>query len=192
MWGGFLHASDTCWLVVLSDCEIECNPACQIIQVYLLPVLLSSSHLASSFLFSTLMERCLYLINWKPRAWKQSMEHTSFDQDALTCVSSVSRQYSGFSELSVLSHCHHSVLSWVLCWLERLKHLADSTLRAGENVSAWLSAWRCKTRERGKLGQGCKVCVWGGYLHLFDSHGAVLGRVTSGCLCQCACVWCSV
>lgn len=113
------------------------------------------------------MERCLYWIHWRPRAWNYSVEHTSFDQAALTHVSSVSRLYLllgkrwASSSFPLSSQC----VQLAFCWLERLKHLADSTLRAVESVSAWLSAWRRKTRQRGKLGQGCKV--WAGIWHLF-------------------------
>lgn len=138
------------------------------------------------------MERCLYWIHWRPRAWNYSVEHTSFDQAALTHVSSVSRLYLllgkrwASSSFPLSSQC----VQLAFCWLERLKHLADRTLRAVESVSAWLSAWRRKTRQRGKLGQGCKV--WAGSGICFYSHEAVVGRITSGCLCQCVCVWFSV
>lgn len=48
-----LEVSNTCWFAgiktVLPDTELECNSACQMMQVYLLPGL-SSSHRASSFI----------------------------------------------------------------------------------------------------------------------------------------------
>lgn len=31
-----------------------------------------------------------------------------------------------------------------------------------------------------------------GSVHLFDSHEADVGRISSGCLCQCVCVWFSL
>lgn len=50
----FLEVSDANWFagiqIELSDSELECSPACQMMQVYLLLGLLSLSHHASSFL----------------------------------------------------------------------------------------------------------------------------------------------
>lgn len=49
--------------------------------------------------------------------------------------------------------------------LKRLKHLADSSVRAAENTSAWLSAWQGKTREREGASRGREGRrVWGTYL----------------------------
>lgn len=126
------------------------TPACWMMQVYLIPALLPFSHHASSSLIE------MFILN--------SLETLKLFHGGPgcinTCVSSVSRLLLGKRRVSSSFPLSSRCVYLGSCWLGKLKHLADITHRVVENVSPWLSAWRSKTRERGKSGQGCKV--WAG------------------------------
>lgn len=165
----FVDVSDAYWSagiqIVLSYSELECNPAGQLMQVYVF-YLDCYQHFFLPFLFSFDVDVWLIKMQecensqWSTQALTRMHGHTVLTVHVLGLTET---QRAG-SSFPLSLQC----VQLVLCWLERLKHLADSTLRAGENVSAWLSAWCCKTKERGKLGQGHEVCV--GYCTWFDCY----------------------
>lgn len=139
---------DTCWFagiqIVLSDRELECNPACQMLQVYHLHGLLFLSHHSSSFpsfsfdgemfIFNSLGTRRVKIVNGAQKLWPGCIN--TWVQCFGCCAYILLEKQWAPSPLPLSSQC----VQWgFCCWLERLKHLADSTLRAGENVSAWLS-----------------------------------------------------
>lgn len=113
---------------------------------------------------------------------KSSVEHASFDVNPLTRMrlragvhpyththTHAPALATGTSSLQPFSPLSPGCVHSGLCCSERLKHLADGTLRVGENVSAWLSAWQCKTREKGQVRAGTAWGVWG-YVCLCNPH----------------------
>lgn len=91
-----------------------------------------------------------------------------------------------------LSHCRRCMFQFALRWLQRLRHLADSS-----NLRFWDDgAFRClpggAKQDRG-ASWGRDVKVWARIRHRLDSHEALVRGLTSGCLLQrarvCVCVW---
>lgn len=105
----------------------------------------------------------LCLIQWTPRVWKRSMEHTRFDQDALTGVSGARRMCMFLFYKRNVCKFFPTIIS------ERsvrplLTRKGLNTWQSSPSELERMSLHGClpdcaKQEEGSKLGQGLEVCV---------------------------------